>query len=109
MAAYDPYGFRDGRHRRGDASRRLPVIQAGRCHPAESTDCQDREGFKIMIALRVLSCFSAESQTLTSVEIASRLNLPAADVARAATKLTHLNYLIADSTSSKIVWTRTSR
>lgn len=85
------------------------MIQAGRCHPAESTDRQDRETLKIMAALRMLSCFSAESQTLTSVEIARRLNLQAADVTRAATKPTHLDYLIADSTSGKSVWARTSR
>jgi IclR helix-turn-helix domain len=86
MAACDPYGFRDGQHRRGDG-----------------------ETLKIMVALRVLLCFAAESQTLTSREIGSQLNLPAADVMRAATKLTYLGYLVADSTNGKSAWTRTPR
>src|ERR1700728_1791337 len=98
MAAYDPYGFPYGRHRSRGVNRRLPVIQAKRCHPAESTDRQYSETLKIMVALRMLSCFAEESQTLTSDEIGGQLNLPAADVTRAATKLTHLGYLAADST-----------
>jgi hypothetical protein len=104
MAAFEPYGFRHGGHRSRDANKRFPVIRARRCRPAERNDREDREMFNVMLGLRVLSCFSPECPTLTSEEIACRLDLLAQDVTSAARRLACLGYLAVDPPGDENAW-----
>lgn len=99
---HEPHGF--GRHRRRGTPQRLPVIRARRGGPIKRKDGQDDTLSGAMMGIRVLSCFSVECPTLTSVEIGFLLHLPAGEVTRIATRLMGLNYLAVDLSIDEDAW-----
>jgi hypothetical protein len=104
MTDDEPYDFSKGEHGRPDMGRSFPSIRARRCSSTTLTEPEDDQMFSIVVGLRVMSCFSGEFQTLSSEEIAHRLDLSATDVACAATRLACLGYLAADPESNESAW-----